>query len=100
MQENPPPLRWPSGARFRPTPETLARSFEDRIVLVHMNTDKIHVLNRTAARLWELACSGIERAAIQEKLSSEFEVAEAELADEVDRMLTALADGNFLEPLE
>ena len=71
-------------------PNVVSRSLDEERVLVHVETNWIFTLNRTAARFWELAGEGLERGEIERRLRAEFEVGEAELAGEVDRLVAQL----------
>ena len=75
---------------YQPSNEVLSRRVGDEIVLVHLQTNQIHGLNRTAARFWELLEEGQGRSAIVERLRSEFEVGEEELEAEIDELLGSL----------
>jgi hypothetical protein len=81
---------------FRPDPDVVAQRLGDEIVLVHMNTDRIFVLNRTGARLWELLCEQLDREAIRQRLVSEFDVDEAQVVGEVDDLLRALMNEHMI----
>lgn len=59
-------------------------------MLVHLGTNRIYTLNSTAARLWELLGEGCDRTEIERRMSEEFDVDAATLAEEVDRVLTSL----------
>jgi hypothetical protein len=83
---------------FRPDPDVVAQRLGDEIVLVHMNTDTIFVLNRTGARLWELLCDQLDQVAIQRRLVSEFNVDEAQVAGEVDELLRVLTEEQLIAP--
>lgn len=67
-------------------------------MLVHLRTNAIYALNRTGARLWELLEAGYDRAGIQKRMLAEFDVAEAELDHEIERILASLAAERLLEP--
>ena len=81
----------PQAERFRANPDTLATRVDDEIVLVHLKTDRIYVLNRTGARLWELLTTECDRTEIERRMLTEFDVTAAELTVQVDAMLASLA---------
>jgi hypothetical protein len=85
-------------ACFWPDPDVVAQRLGEEIVLVHMNTDRIFVLNRTGARLWELLGQQLDRVAIQRRLLSEFDVDEAQLVGEVDELLRVLTEEQMIAP--
>jgi hypothetical protein len=76
--------------QLRPHPDVVWRRLDDEVVLVHLKTNRIYSLNRTAARFWELVSDGADREATERQLLEEFEVAEddlrAEMADLVDEL--------------
>jgi Coenzyme PQQ synthesis protein D (PqqD) len=57
-------------------------------------------LSKTAGRFWELLQSESDRRQIEEKLLSEFDVSEQELAAEVDGLISSLADEDMVRILE
>jgi Coenzyme PQQ synthesis protein D (PqqD) len=75
------------GSRFRPDPNVLAKRVDDEIVLVHLETNRIYELNRTAAFLWDALAAGSTRAELEERLALEFDVERDELAREIDELL-------------
>jgi hypothetical protein len=86
------------GLRFRASPDTVAQRVGDEVVLVHVNTDKIFVLNRTGARLWELLASGLERDDIQRQMLQEFDVSEDRLTSEIDALVASLRNEQLIDP--
>jgi Coenzyme PQQ synthesis protein D (PqqD) len=76
----------------RPIPDVAYRELEGQMVLVHLGTNRIYSLNETGARFWELLAGGSERAEIEQQLLDEFAIEPDELRQEIDSMLTALAD--------
>ncbi len=66
------------------------------MVLVHLRTNRIQTLNRTAARLWELLEEGRSSSEIKQLLLTEFEVGEEELEAEMDRLLKALQESQLI----
>ena len=78
----------PSG--LRPSPDTVATRVGDEVVLVHLKTERMHVLNRTGARLWELLCAGRDWADIRDVILREFDVTPVQLDAEVDELLATL----------
>ena len=85
--------------RFRASPDALATRVGDEIVLVHTATDRIYVLNRTGARVWELLCGDLDRTEIESRLAEEFDVAHADLAAEVDSLLASLVESRLITEL-
>lgn len=75
----------------------MSERFGDEVVLLNLKTNRFFSLNRTGARLWELLASGERLGAIEDQLGREFEVDPAELAAEVQRMLTAMKDEQLVQ---
>lgn len=74
----------------RPAEDVVYRELHGRVVLVHLETDRIYALNETGARLWELLADGRSRPAIREQMLEEFEVEPEELDEEIDALLAEL----------
>jgi hypothetical protein len=87
-----------AGVRFRANPGTVAQRLGDELVLVQIDTDRIFVLNRTGARLWELLSSGLDRADVQRRMLQEFDVTEDQLTQEVDELITSLRNEQLIDP--
>ncbi len=77
---------------LRPDPDVIAKRIGDECVLVHPRTDRIYALNRTGARVWELLGAGYDRTRVHEQMLQEFEVSPAQLARDIDAILTSLQD--------
>jgi hypothetical protein len=88
----------PRSGRFRPDPDTLATRVGDEIVLVHLKTDLVYVLNRTAARVWEHLSAGYDRAEIEHRMLAEYDVTAADLATQIDAMLASLVGDSLIRP--
>lgn len=69
-------------------------------MLVHLTTNRIYVLNRTAARLWDLLCAGHERAEILRLMLQEFDVTEAHLTNEIEDLLNSMTRDQLITPYE
>ena len=74
-------------SRVRPDPDVLVKRVGDEIVLVHLETNRIFELNRTAAFLWDALATGSTQAELEERLALEFDVERDELAREIDELL-------------
>lgn len=81
-------LVMPSGVR--PSPHAVATRLGDEVVLVHLKTERMHVLNRTGARLWELLGGGRDWADIRDVILGEFDVTPGQLDAEMEDLLTVL----------
>jgi len=76
---------------IHPDPNVLAKRVGDEIVLVHLETNRVFELNRTAAFLWDALGSGSTRDELEERLALEFDVERNELAREIDDLLSQFA---------
>ena len=83
-------------ARIEVSPDVIAQSLGDETILVHLDTNLMFDLNRTASRLWELAQCRLTREQIEAKLIAEFAVDAPELTREVDQLLRALHDRKLI----
>lgn len=70
------------------------------MVLVHLDTNRIYSLNRTAARFWELIADGCGRAEAEAQLAETFDVDEEELAREIRHCVEHLLDERRVEAAE
>lgn len=78
-------------------PDTvLAAHLEDEAVLLDMDSKQYFRLNGTAAFIWKALERGLPHAKIVEDLTETFDVAEAEAAAELDRLLNELTGAGLL----
>ncbi len=87
-------------ARFKASSNTLVKSFDDHVALVHMKTRRIHVLNSTATRLWKFVCAGNSRDEMRNLMLEEFSIDEQELCIEIDKLLAMLEQEGLIQILE
>ncbi len=87
----------PSRTALRPSPDVVSRRLGDVVVLVHLPSNRIHELNQTGARIWEMLGKGLDPAAIADRLSQEFQVEEAGAELSVKRLLQELQAEGLLE---
>jgi hypothetical protein len=80
----------------RPHPDVSWRRLGDEVVIVHLKTNQIYRLNRTAARFWELVASGSDRAAAERVLAEEFDVEDDELRQETRGLVIELSNEGLL----
>jgi Coenzyme PQQ synthesis protein D (PqqD) len=80
----------------RPHPDVVWRRLDDEVVIVHLKSNQIYRLNRTAARFWELIAEGADRANAERVLTEEFEVMTDELRQETSRLLDELSNDGLL----
>jgi len=83
---------------LRPHPQVVARRVEEEVVVIQLERNSIHALNRTGARFWELIVEGRSRSEACEQMLEEFDIARAELEREIDKLLDMLfQEGLLLE---
>ncbi len=75
---------------LRPGPDVVSSKVGDEVVLVDLRTDEILVLNRTAARIWELIAAGRDIGEARASLLAEFDVDGEELDRELCAFVSAL----------
>jgi Coenzyme PQQ synthesis protein D (PqqD) len=78
-------------------PDAVANRVGEQMVLVHLSTDRIFELNRTASRIWELLTEGKDPETIQKSLAQEFDISEMLAAQEVSELLKSLKAEKFIE---
>jgi hypothetical protein len=61
-----------------------------------MATNRVYELNQTGTRFWELLCAGYDQTEIRRLIFQEFDVAEAELAAEIEAMLATLRNEGLI----
>jgi hypothetical protein len=83
-------------ARFRPSADALATRVGDEIVLVHLKTDKIFVLNRTGARVWELVSADLDLDEIGQRIEQEFDVTACAASAQISELLDALKNDELV----
>jgi hypothetical protein len=84
------------GVTLRPNPDVIAKRLDQTSVLVHIPTNRIFELNETGSRVWEMIGESLNADQIVRRLADEFEVEEAQAADEVTELLTRLRDEGLL----
>jgi Coenzyme PQQ synthesis protein D (PqqD) len=84
-------------ARISPNPEVVAKRLDDELVVVHLGTNLIYNLNRSAARLWELLESGRGLEEAKEQLIEEFDVSMEQLELDISATLTSLVENQLIK---
>ena len=74
----------------------VARRLDDILVLVQLETNRIHELNRTGARFWELLQDEHELEKVERQMLEEFDVPEAALRGEIDKLVAELESEKLL----
>ncbi len=75
---------------IQPSRDVVVQRMGSEIVIVHLRTDRIYELNRTAARVWELLGTGCSRAQLERRMREEFDVEPDRLAQEMDDLLESM----------
>lgn len=70
--------------------DVVSRRMGEKTVLVHLGTDRIHTLNRTGSRLFELLREGADRREIRRQVTAEYEIEPEELDRELGRLVAEL----------
>ena len=80
----------------RPNSDVIAKRLDQTSVLVHIPTNRIFELNETGSRVWEMIGESLSADEIVQRLADEFDVEEAQAADEVNELLTRLRNEGLL----
>ena len=81
---------------MRADSDVVAQRLGDEVVVVHLRTNQIFILNRTGARFWELIESGSDLDSVREKMLAEFEVEESQLMKELEDFVEHLARAELI----
>ena len=84
------------GVALRPNSDVISKRLDQTSVLVHIPTNRIFELNETGSRVWEMMGENLNADQIVRRLVDEFEVEEAQAANEVAELLTRLRDEGLL----
>lgn len=84
--------------RFRVTPDALAASLSDGVVLLQLYTKKYFSLNETGSRVWTLLQEHATVSEIIDRLVEEFEVEPAEADRAVRELIVDLLSEQLIEP--
>jgi hypothetical protein len=87
-----------SGATWEPDPNVVTQRVEGETVLVHLQTNEIYTLNRTASRGWDLLVTGLTRDEVQEELQREFDAPPEQISGELDTLIANLVEKKLLRP--
>jgi len=78
------------------SPDVIFKRLGDEMVLFHLGIDRFYELNKTAARFWELLCTGCDTAQIREQMLEEFAVDADQLAHEEEALLASLRQEDLI----
>jgi hypothetical protein len=82
---------------LQPVPDVIAQRVGDEVIIVNLQTNRMHSLNRTGARFWDLLTTGHDLARIHAQLLSEFDVDPAELDREIDTLVASLMKAGLVQ---
>jgi Coenzyme PQQ synthesis protein D (PqqD) len=82
--------------RFAPNPDVVTQRLDDELVVVHLRTNRIFLLNHTAARYWELLDSDLNSGEIEATLMREFDVEASALRKEINDFRQTLASEELI----
>jgi hypothetical protein len=83
--------------RFACTPDVVWKDVGGEIVLIHLETNQIHELSRTGARLWALLDEGKSVGEAETILMEEFSVDEETVRTETDALIEELIRRRLIE---
>lgn len=81
---------------IQPSRDVVVQRMGPEMVIVHLRTDRIYELNRTAARLWELLGTGCSRAQLERRMREEFDVEPDRLTLEMDDLLASMRQARLI----
>ena len=84
--------------RFKISPDTLMKSFDDCVALAHIQTKRFHVLNSTAAIIWQHICDGQSAEEIEKMLENRFQITAEQSAGAVQKIISVLQSEGFISP--
>jgi coenzyme PQQ synthesis protein D (PqqD) len=84
-------------SNFRPSSDVVSTRLGEELVLVHLGTEQILVLNRTATRIWDLLCAAASWTDIKRTMLGEFDVTEPQLAAELEGLLATLRSERLID---
>jgi Coenzyme PQQ synthesis protein D (PqqD) len=82
---------------LQPAPDVVAQRVGDEVIIVNLRTNRMHSLNRTGARFWDLLTTGHDIARIYAQLLSEFDVDPVELDREIDTIVASLTKAGLVQ---
>jgi hypothetical protein len=86
----------PGAMPLHPNSDVIAKRLDQTSVLVHIPTNRIFELNETGSRVWEMIGQSLNADQIVQRLADEFDVEQAQAADEVNELVTRLRDEGLL----
>ena len=86
------------GERWEPGEDVVADLAGDRLVLIHLATNRIFELNRTGARVWELLREGEDEDGMVRRMLEEFDIDEETLRQEIRSVVGRLRAEKLVVP--
>jgi hypothetical protein len=84
--------------RWSPGEDVVADVAGDRLVLIHLATNRIFELNRTGSRVWELLREGEDEDGMVRRMLEEFAVEEGPLREEIRSVVGRLVAEKLVVP--
>ena len=81
-----------------PSPDVMMQELGDELVLLDMRSEHYFGLNEVGARVWQQMSEGCDLDTMVRTLTEEFDVDEATLRADVERLIADLADAGLVEP--
>ncbi|MGE0705571.1 MAG: PqqD family protein [Vicinamibacterales bacterium] len=82
--------------RVRPAEHVLSQELEGETVLLNLETERYFGLDRVGTRFWQLLTEHGSSETVVTRMLEEFEVEEAALRADVDRLLEALTSAGLV----
>ncbi len=86
------------GGPLQPARDVVAQRVGHEVIIVNLRTNRMHSLNRTGARLWDLLTAGDDIPSIHAQLLSEFEVDPVQLEHEIAAIVASLKEAGLVQP--
>jgi hypothetical protein len=80
--------------------DVIWRGIDDDIVVVKDDGQKVHVLNKTAARIWEMFGEGLEPDEIAANLSERYDVSLEQASTDVKNSITRMLELGLLKRID
>jgi PqqD family protein of HPr-rel-A system len=86
--------------KYKRDPGVPFQKLDEETIVVDPRTREVHLLNDTAARIWELLASSQSVDELTAALGEEYEAPPGELRDDVEQLLGGLGDKGLLAGTE
>jgi hypothetical protein len=83
--------------RLRRADNVIFREIADEIVVINVDGQKVHVLNKTAARIWEMCDGSLGPDEIAEKLCERYDISLERASNDVRNTVTKMMEKGLLK---